>query len=205
MPIVGVDEEDFPTSKFVIGFLLAWLIPRVYIDWNRTLLVVKRHYSESGASEDVLGSFIGKVNLHAVLAISCWGSILVVSNVLVAYFTEGLDPRMVLILAGLARIVCAGILFIMSLELPQWLGVYDYLKIIVDQKEDNDSLSTSLTTTNTTDPPVFSMKVTLFELHWTIMGQYIRIFLSRSCLVVDLTRFGGCRLPISLGFSLACL
>ena len=64
----------------------------------------------------------------------------------------------------------------MSLELPQWLGVYDYLKIIVDQKEDNDSLSTSLTTTNTTDPPVFSMKVTLFELHWTIMGQYIRIF-----------------------------
>lgn len=54
------------------------------------------------------------------------GSLAVIGSgsFLILYGTEGLDPNMLSVLAGLSRLVSSLVFFYMSLDIPLWLGVY---------------------------------------------------------------------------------
>ena len=180
--MVLVDETEYPVNTFGVVALLAWLIPRVYIDWSRALLAVRKNHKKNGGADDggELEHQLGRVQMHAFLGIATWSTIMIVASCLCAKYSVGMDSRMVLILGGFSRIVTAAVSFFVSLELPQWLGVYDYISIILDNEKAKDTTNrnrrTSTTPTLTTTTPAFSLRVTLFELQWAIMGEYARVF-----------------------------
>jgi hypothetical protein len=204
--MVVLSRDAYPNT-FAVGVLIAWLVPRVYMDWNRTLMLVRKNHLPKGKTpttgtttptsrtstshcddnedDPELQRKLRKVHKNAILSILLWSTILIVSSALVAYYTNGLDERMVLILGGMSRIFTAGVCVVVSLELPQWLGVYDYVSAILDNRVNEDEkkevagskhLRTSTTTTNTTTPPAFSLRVAIFEMHWAFMGQFARIY-----------------------------
>lgn len=149
-----LDANEYPATGFTICFLLAWLLPRLYMDWNRTLRKVPPEAFE-------------KVHHHALVGISVHFLVLATASGLVAYYTKGLDTRMVYILSGISRILVAMICLVMSLELPQWLGVYDYVKIIQRAPSSEDIMSTTKQQ---------SLKEILFDFQWGLFGQFCRIF-----------------------------
>lgn len=159
------DLEDrdyfyYPAEKFVIAGLFTWLVPRLFIEiasYRQELKLFHRG--------EQLQEALQVLRWHSLIAIIISLVVISASAAGVGLATRGLNDNMIFILAGLSRVVFSVILFILSIEIPQWLGVYDYVKLL--QK---------YSTTKTPNPDTFSLRELKVSIQWDIYGHVLKIY-----------------------------
>lgn len=147
-------DANIRTKGFIITSIFTWLVPHIFVEIAHHRLALLKSSDWEG---EKLAQGLKAINVHSFFAILAGGILLTGTAAGIALSTRDMDDlRMIYILVGMSRLFSAVTLFLLSVQIPKWLGVYHS-----GEKRDFD---------------VYTLKALRFNIWWNIWRYFGMVY-----------------------------